>query len=372
MVTRDFDVTVIGGGLVGSAIAWGLAKAQQRIAVLDEGDVAVRASRGNFALIWVQSKGMGMPQYAGWTLRSADRWAGFADELQRGTGIDLAYERPGGFSVTLSEREWQARESFMKRLAGQPGMPELSFQMMDHVQLERLLPQIGPEVTGASYCPADGHCNSLRLFRALNQDMQVRGVTYLSNHMVQRIESAAGGFRLLTRGGEVRTAKVVLAAGIGNARLGPMVGLNVPVRPQRGQIIITEKTQPFLRYPISTLRQTDEGGLMLGDSQEEAIEAVVAMPVIALLADRAARTFPQVGKLNVVRTWAALRVMTKDGFPIYDQSSAFPGAFVATCHSGVTLAANHAYVVAPAIAQGRLPDEFNVFSSRRFDVPKAA
>ena len=53
--SRDFDIAVIGGGLVGSSIAWGLARIGQRVAVLDEGDVALRASRGNFALIWVQS-----------------------------------------------------------------------------------------------------------------------------------------------------------------------------------------------------------------------------------------------------------------------------------------------------------------------------
>ena len=81
----------------------------------------------------------------------------------------------------------------------------------------------------------------------------------------------------------------------------------------------------------------------------------------------------RIGPLNIVRTWAALRVMTRDGFPIYDQSAECPGAFVATCHSGVTLAANHALTLAPLIAQGALPAEtFNVFSARRFHVQKAA
>src|SRR5207253_1002104 len=134
--------------------------------------------------------------------------------------------------------------------------------------------------------------------------------------------------------GEVRAGKVVLAAGIGNARLGPMVGLDVPVRPQRGQLIVTEKTAPFLDYPVSTVRQTDEGGVMIGDSQEEAgLDASVGQAVIAVLADRAQRMFPKLGALNVVRTWAALRVMTRDGFPIYDQSTECPGAFVATCRT---------------------------------------
>ena len=62
----EFDVAVVGGGLVGSALALGLARAGQRVALLDEGDAAVRASRANFALVWVQSKGLGMPAYTGW------------------------------------------------------------------------------------------------------------------------------------------------------------------------------------------------------------------------------------------------------------------------------------------------------------------
>jgi octopine oxidase subunit B len=373
MITRTgFDAAVIGGGLVGSAIAFGLAGLRERVIVLDEGDLALRASRGNFALVWVQSKGMGLPAYSHWSLRSATGWPAFAEALTRESGVDLAYERPGGFHVTLGEREWLAREAYMARLCAQPGMPELGIEMLDHARLAECVPEIGPEVSGASYCPFDGHCNSLRLFRALHIGMERRGATYLANHAVDCIEPQNEGFRIVGHGGVVEARKVVLAAGLGNARLGPMVGLDVPVRPQRGQIVVTEKTRPFLRYPISTLRQTDEGGLLIGDSQEEAAEPVVGMPVIAVLADRAQRIIPLILDLNVVRAWAALRVMTHDGFPIYDQSTSHPGAFVATCHSGVTLAANHAGVVAAAIARGRLDADFDVFRARRFDVQKAA
>src|SRR3954462_3305323 len=106
---RDHDVAVIGGGLMGSAIAWGLVRAGQRVAVLDEGDVAFRASRGNFALVWVQSKGLGLAPYSAWTMRSANAWQGFADELERQSGINVAFQRPGGFNLQLSERELEAR-----------------------------------------------------------------------------------------------------------------------------------------------------------------------------------------------------------------------------------------------------------------------
>lgn len=372
-MTREYDVAVIGGGLVGAAIAWGLAKEGQRVAVLDEGDIALRASRGNFALVWVQNKGLGLAPYGAWTLRSSNAWAGFARTLQEQTGIDVHFERPGGFHMALSERELEHRAGMLKRLQAQPGMPHYDVQVLDHEGVKRMLPEIGPEVVGASFTELDGHCNSLKLFHALHVGMHQLGVAYLPNHGVDNIAYDAGTFRIETKARAVTAGKVVLAAGVGNARLGPMVGLDVPVRPQRGQLVVTEKTAPFLRYPVSTIRQTDEGGVLLGDSQEEQTDPVVGHGVIAVLADRARRTFPKLGPLNVVRTWAALRVMTRDGFPIYGQSTQCPGAFVATCHSGVTLAANHALTLAPLIAQGQLPAEtFEPFSSRRFHVQKAA
>ena len=69
---QRFDAIVIGGGLVGSAIAYGLAREGLKPALIDEGDVAFRASRGNFGLVWVQSKGLGAPHYQRWTRLSSD------------------------------------------------------------------------------------------------------------------------------------------------------------------------------------------------------------------------------------------------------------------------------------------------------------
>ena len=369
----EYDVAVVGGGLVGSAIAWGLARLGQRVVVLDQGDIAYRASRGNFALVWVQGKGFGMPEYAGWTKRSSDGWAGFAAELQESTGIDVAFRRPGGFHLALSEAELEARAQAMQRLHNQPEMVRYPHEILERGALEKRLTRIGPEVAGASYCPLDGHCNSLRLLRALHTALRRLGVAYRPNHEVSAIAHRGGVFRIASAGGEIVAHRIVLAAGVANARLAPMVGLKAPVRPQRGQIIVTEKIRPFLDYPVSTVRQTDEGGVLIGDSSEEAgFDDTVGLGVASTMAERAARMFPLLRGVNVVRVWAALRVMTQDGFPIYEQSAQCPGAFIATCHSGVTLAANHALVLAPMLAAGRLADELAVFSARRFDVPAVA
>jgi glycine/D-amino acid oxidase-like deaminating enzyme len=90
------------------------------------------------------------------------------------------------------------------------------------------------------------------------------------------------------------------------------------------------------------------------------------------MAERAVRLFPFLREARVNRMWTALRVMSPDGYPVYERSATHPGAFLATCHSGVTLAAVHAYGYAKAVEAGRLSDFYDPFSVRRFDVQAAA
>ena len=369
-----FDIAIVGAGLVGSAIGWGVASARPRVAILDEGDVALRAARGNFALVWVQGKGLGLPQYGMWTVRAAESWTAFADMLLVQTGIDVQYRRPGGFHLALSAPELEKRAALLAAIQSQPGMPRFEHEVLEPGALKRLLPEIGPEVAGGTFTRMDGHCDSLRLLRALHLGFRMQGGSYLADHRVETIRQDKGGFVLATRRGDIRAASVVLAAGLDNARLAPMVGLRVPVRAVRGQLMATEKTERFLDYPVATVRQAGDGTVLIGDSQEDAgLDTRVTHDVLAAMADRARRMFPRLARLNVVRSWAALRVMPPDGFAIYEASRACPGAFAAATHSGVTLAPNHALVVAPQIARGELsPESLQPFSAGRFDVPQAA
>jgi glycine/D-amino acid oxidase-like deaminating enzyme len=373
-IERDWDVAVVGGGLVGAAVAWGLARAGQRVVVLDEGDIAKRASRANFALVWVQSKGLGMAEYMAWTVRASEGWRQLAGDLCAQTQLNVCFQRPGGFHLALGEAELEARAQLLKRLHNQPGAADTGAEMLDRTRIERMLPHIGPEVVGGSFCPLDGHVNSLRTLHAFHKGLCLLGADYRAGHTVRDIVPRGGGFRLATSRGEVGAGKVVLAAGNANMRLAPRVGLKSPMQPNRGQILVTERAAPFLNYPLVTIRQTDEGSIMIGDSREETTDdRALDLSIAAVEADRARRMFPALGSLNVIRTWSGIRVMTEDGFPIYDQSETCPGAFVVCCHSGVTLAANHALVLAPMIGRGRLDAPVvGAFSARRFNVQKAA
>jgi len=370
----SYDAIVVGGGLVGSALAYGLRRRLDRVAVLDEGDVAYRASRGNFGLVWVQSKGMGMPRYGVWTMTSQRVWPELAARLLEESGIDVHLEQHGGLHVLLSDEEVQARIAFMTNLLAQPGMSQYEWKLLDRHELADLVPGIGPDVRGASWTPVDGIANPLKLLRAFHTTFQRNGVDYLPRCAARTVgRQSDGTFVVDTPCGPLQAPRLVLACGLGNKALGAQVGLDVPVRPQRGQIVVLERTRRVLRTPVSTLRQMDEGSWLIGDSQEEAgyADREVSLPILGTLADRAVRTLPALRDVNVVRAWSALRVMSPDGFPIYAQSDTCPGAFVATCHSGVTLAGAHALVLAPMIADGALAGDMAPFSPRRFHVQAA-
>ncbi|MCF1505382.1 FAD-binding oxidoreductase [Afifella sp. H1R] len=363
------DTIVIGGGLVGAAIAYGLAREGEKVDLLDEGDVAFRASRGNFGLVWVQTKGLKMPEYARWTRRSADVWPEFSDTLLEETGVSTAYHKPGGVHVCVGEEELEEQVTILNRMNQEHGAEYYGARVLSRAELDDMLPGLGPDVVGGTYSPHDGHASPLYLMRALHAGLLKHGGRYHPNARGIEIEREGGHFAVRTPAGIFTGAKVVLAAGLGNRDLGEMVGLDIPVEPLKGQILVTERTAPLFTMPTHVVRQTDEGSIMIGDSHEdEGFDTTSKPRIMADIAARALRAFPFLKDLRVVRSWAALRVMSPDGHPIYQQSETHPGAFSVNCHSGVTLAGAHAMALAPMIARGRLDDEMAAFSARRFNV----
>lgn len=363
---NTYDLIVIGGGLVGGAIAWGVAAKGASVVLLDEGDIAYRAARGNFGLVWVQGKGAGMPAYARWTRESAALWPDLAARLHEATGTDTALHQPGGLAFCLSDDEFQQRESMLRRMHNESG--DIGTRMLSREDARAMVPGLGDEVTGASFCPIDGHANPLRLLRALHEALD-----YRPNRKVTAIDARPNRFNVWTGGETYIAPRIVIAAGLGSRQLAPMVGLHMPVSPLQGQIIVTERVRPLIDYPTHLLRQTDEGTVMLGDSQEDVgFDTTTRIAVLQKIADRNTRIFPALKDASIVRMWAALRVMSPDGLPIYQQSERFPGAFGATCHSGVTLAGAHALALAPAILQGALPASLSAFGSARFRQTAAA
>lgn len=368
----DTDYAIVGGGVVGLSIAWGLLKRGKQVVVLDGDDGSFRASRGNFGLVWVQSKGLNLPRYAEWSQQSAAAWKGFSNELEQVSGRSLGLEQNGGYDFHFSEQSLEATvqkyEGLKQKLGG-----NYPFEVLGHNALRREEPEIGPSIVGAILHQQDGHVNPLRLLQSLAQGVRELGGKVLVNKTVVEVarpSGSSGGFHIACDDGSLVSAeKVVLAAGLGAAELGPKLGFLAPVSPLKGQNLVTEKLPRFINRPSLYARQVNEGGVQIGVSTEKTgLDDGETVETLASIAAKAIQVYPCLDQAQVVRTWGALRIMSPDGLPIYQESQTMPGAFLVTCHSGVSLAAAHACYLPDWLEKTNDAPNLEVFREDRFSL----
>ncbi|WP_113912851.1 NAD(P)/FAD-dependent oxidoreductase [Roseovarius dicentrarchi] len=374
MAQTDADITIIGGGIVGLSVALGLLLAGRRVHVLDGADSDARASQGNFGLVWGQGKGWNFAPYASWTADALAAWPEFARKLSDLSGIDVALDQSGGYEFFTDMDEM---DEFADMLAQQQRHlgTRFSHELLTGDELRSQMPGIGRDVVGASFSQRDGHVNPLRVLRALRRAVAAAGGRVSMGAQVDRIAPAhGGGFDLALKDGRSMGAeRVVLCAGLGAASLAADLGFITQIRPQRGELLITEKLADRLPFLSSTIRQVDEGGVQIGGTKADAgMDDSETLDVMAGLARHAVTVFPALANVRVVRAWGALRVMSPDGYPVYARSSRHPGACLVTCHSGVTLASLHASVLADWIDETAAAPDLEAFDENRFALSSVA
>jgi glycine/D-amino acid oxidase-like deaminating enzyme len=374
MPAQESDITVIGGGVVGLATALGLLRVGRRVTVLDGSDSDLRASQGNFGLVWLQGKGADFAPYAKLTRDAVAAWPEFAALLKDVSGRDLALQQTGGYEFFTDPNELTAFAAVLARQQAHLGN-RFTYDVFDGDELRRQHPEIGPDVAGATFSALDGHVNPLRLLSALRAAVSALGGELKSDAEVSDIAaSPGGGFDLTLRNGaRHEAARIVLCAGLGSVSLAGQLGFVTRVRPQRGELLITEKLGSPLPFLSSTIRQVDEGGIQIGGTKADAgPDDSETLDMMAGLARHAVTVLPALADVRVVRAWGALRVMSPDGYPVYARSPRYPGACLVTCHSGVTLASIHAGVLADWIEQTTNAPNLEAFDEDRFALSGAA
>lgn len=368
---KSTEYLVVGGGVVGSAIAYGLALEGRKVQVVDGDRNDFRSSRANFGLIWIQSKGDGFPAYQAVTRQSANDWASFHERIQNITSLPLSYEQRGGLVYCVGDKQRKERLEKNQRLDAQRFDKKSDFELLDRKELQSLVPNVtfGEEVIAANFCKNEGQTNPLHLLDNLHAALQKLGAQIAFDEPVTSISPVDQGFEVRTGRQTYGADAIVIAAGLGTPQLAKSIEIDVPIRPQRGQILVTERFAPFLPLPGSGLRQNAEGTIMIGATQEEVgLNVETTTEATEKLASRALKILPRLKHATIVRQWAGLRILSPDRAPIYAQSSKYPAAFSASCHSGITLAPFHAYHLAKAISSGVLSPEFAPFSPERFHV----
>ena len=353
------DVVVVGGGIRGLCIAYYLARAGVGVTLVEKGFLGSGASTANAGLVNVSQKRPA--HYTLFSLLSADMYPEFVAEL----GAEVDYQRDGYLRVAETEADV---EDVIQRAQTQSRVPGLKVEILDTRRALALEPALSPRIAAASFCAQDGNVEPLKLVRAVGRAALRVGARILHHREVTGIRLDGGRVAAVaTREGDIAADVVVDAAGIFVPDVARMVGVDVPILPQRGQMFQLEAMPPLLHRPVQALRQLSSGTTMIGTTNEfVGHDRRVTYEAGADVLARAQRLVPALAGARVIRGWAGLRPMTPDGLPIYDAVPQVPGFFVAVGHSGITLAPITGQVFLDLITKGRTDLPIGPYSLSRF------
>lgn len=356
---------------MGSAVALGLVRAGARVLMLDKISSLHKASKANFGLVWSQSKGLDNPDYRRLSITATLAFKAFVSRLEQETGMDMELRLGAGMILSIGEKELAARKAaveIVSRAQEQSGGLHAP-RLLDRKEVQEIVGKtaLGPTVSGGSLSDIDGDVNPLLLLRAMRRVFISKGGHFLQGCTVTAIERQGRTYVIDSPNRIVKVPAIVLAAGLGNIELAAMMGKTLPLVPQKGQLLVTERVAPFLPFPMSGLRQTGNGSVMIGYTQENTgFDVTTTASAAKQLSLRALQAFPGLRHTRVVRSWGGLRVLTRDGAPIYDEID--DNAFVLATHSCVTLAPLHESLLPNWILGGPRPDAIQRFNLERFYV----
>ncbi|MCD0481657.1 glycine oxidase ThiO [Streptacidiphilus sp. ASG 303] len=377
MARTPTDVLVVGGGIIGLAVAWRTAQRGLSTALLDPdpGRGAAQVAAGMLAPVTELQYGE-EPLLRLGTASNA-RYAAFAAELEDASGLPTGYRACGTLAVALDaddRAELRELHAFHRRLG-------LESDWLTGREARRLEPMLAPSVSGGLLASDDHQVDGRRVGAALVEACRRAGVE-LVRGSAQRLLVAGGRAvgAAVDDGGELHAGQVVLAAGSRSHLLpGLPEGVLPPVRPVKGQVLrlrVPPVYAPFLSRNVRAvvrghhvyLVPRADGELVVGATTEEMgyDTTVTAGGVYELLRDAHALV-PGITELPLVETGAGLRPGSPDNAPLLGPT-ALDGLVAATGHhrNGVLLTPVTGDLVAAYLATGRVPDLAAPFLPTRF------
>ena len=359
MTDRTVDAVVIGGGIRGACIAYYLAKAKVKVALVEQNDLTFGASSRNAALIRMSPKEPRV--YAELGMESGRLYLELVQDLEG--PVELRHN--GALDVILTEMEMNRAREFVAQQQIVPGNVANILARKETLELEPALSEL---VIGSIYYPNDMDINPMYFVLEVIKAAQRYGAQIFTHTEVTAISTAGNKITgVVTTKGDFSTPVVVNAAGVEVPRIGRMVGLSVPVFRIRGQVITTERIPPLISRFVGEIYQTACGSLYLGiTNQFMAHEMRSTLPEVAPALQHAARVLPAVRNVNVVRIWTGMRPVPPDGMPILGGVVGLDGYYTATGHGGITTGPVTGKLTADLITTGRTHIPLYPFLLSRF------
>ena len=354
---KNYDAIVIGGGVIGTSVAYYLSKTGMKIALLERGDLASGTSSRCDGNVLISDKQPGLDTKMTYTTQL------LLKELTKEIPAEkFDYYQRGSLYVVESEEEFQIASEFVKKQS-EDGYP---FRMMDKKEIHEDLPYLAEDIVGGVEIGCDGSLNPMTFSYQLTLQSIKLGLEVYNNSPVVDIELNSNEEieAVVTKTERFLTRKLINCAGVWAPFIGQMVNIDIPIIPRQGQLLVAEKTFPVANrkimefgymmakfggenYKRNISPELEELGIafvfeptlsdnfLIGSSRAfVGFDTQVTIEVMKGLAKRAIRFFPILKDIHVVRAYAGLRPYVKDHFPIISKVEEVPGFYIAAGHEG--------------------------------------
>jgi len=366
------DVVIVGGGVIGLAIARKLAlRGMSDVCLIERGTLGAEASFAAAGMLLPQVEADAEDDFFTLACRSRDLYPAFAAALREETGIDVELDTTGTLYLALNERDqdeierryrWQAR-------AG------LAVELLTAASARELEPCVSESTLGALRFPNDIQVENRRLLSALANSVNNLGIKVLTETNVESLAIERDRVEgVQTNRGTIVCKSLVMAAGTWTSFVLRSSGCPDPViQPVRGQMVCLESKPQLTRHvlysPRGYLVPRQDGRLLAGSTSENAgfAKRVTAGGISSILRNTL-EISPAIATLPVVDTWAGLRPRPADGLPVLGACGEIDGLFYATGHyrNGILLAPLTAELITDAIVAGVTSPLLAPFSPDRF------
>jgi glycine oxidase len=365
------DVAIVGGGVIGCAIAYYLSKSGVDVALFDRGEIGAEASSAATGLLAPLGPLSGPGPFADLLLSSFALFPTLVPELEEASGLHLEYEQTGALRIV---RNTKHISNLRKRMnAWQP----LGLQMhwLTGDEARKLEPLLAPDVCAAIYAPEESQINASHVVKSFSMAAINQGATLYSHSLItdiQRHNAKVIGV-YTSQGEKIACNHLVIANGAWAAHCSEWLHVTIPIIPQRGQALsLHQPATPLHRIifgEAAYLTPKRKHLISVGATKEEVgFNKNTTVDGLSWLLNTAIRLTPALESCMLDQMWAGLRPRTPDNQPILGPAAGWENVTLAVGHgsTGIMLSAITGQTIAELIITGQSPQILQPFSLTRF------
>jgi sarcosine oxidase, subunit beta len=351
MSAAKSEVMVIGGGIIGSSIAYHVARQGRKVLVVERAEEVASEPAASWASAGGVRRQGRHPAEAKLAVEAIERWRTLEEELE----ADVQYRRGGNLLLAETEAEAVRLVTFVRE---QQECGFTDVRLVDRKEVFEIVPGLHAGVVAGSYSPGDGQADPVRTTRAFAAAASRYGATYWKGTAVLALLSR--GERVIgvrTERGEVEAEQVVLAAGAWSDVVARSVGLRLPIRTAALQMILSTLAERRVLQPVISaigrklsLKQLNDGAFLLGGGWPGDVAADrrsfrLRQESVEGNWKTACEMLPAVGQQGIARAWCGLEAESFDDLPFIGPVEGLGGLTVAAGFSG------HGFALAPAVGR---------------------